>query len=84
MDYSYLIIFKADPLAQGGLAMILFVSGNDESGNPLRSLQALFAFIWLAECLVMLDNTYLVCYLGSDTTVFKTDVRFCELWVRYK
>ena len=26
MEYSYLLIFKADPLALGGLAMILFVS----------------------------------------------------------
>lgn len=27
---------------------------------------------------------YLICYLGTGPTVFKTDVRFCELWVRYK
>lgn len=63
MEYSCLMDFKIDPLAQGGLAMILFTSVSDELGNPSGSVQAWFAFKWLTECLVILGGTYPLSYL---------------------
>lgn len=60
MEYSYLLIFKADPLALSGLAMILCVYESDGLGNPSGSLQTPFAFIRLTESLVMLSKMYLI------------------------
>lgn len=67
MQYSCLMDFKIDPLAQGGLAMILFTSVSDELMTPQG--QSKLGLPYVADRMLSDTGRYI------STQLFKTGIK---------